>query len=143
MVNLFTEKIQFQLGDVQWYNRQYSGALPNNFEAELVVIRRGQIWFKEIITVGELFLQILNWTISATGGAFIDFHHNSIETDENPIFSLTQHPNTSMWGFQSVEGLFNDNFDLTDVEAEEFLRSLAAYIDHKIHLQHGKVDISW
>ncbi|AFZ66658.1 hypothetical protein Deipe_1095 [Deinococcus peraridilitoris DSM 19664] len=102
MVSLPSKKVGFQIGNIEWYNRDYSGSLPNNFEANLKLTRRGMVWFDESATVGELLLQLQDWIAQSCNGRPADFQYHSLDTEDNPIFSVVRDLSTPQLGLSGV-----------------------------------------
>lgn len=135
--------IGLHLGEITWYNRDYSGALPNNFEAEATISRHGRLWFREHITVGELLIQARDWLARPPSDMHQNFEYHSLDTEENPIFMLAQDPISGLYGCHSACACFEDQADLTLEAVTSWITTVQEQLAGELNTRYGEVRISW
>lgn len=140
-INDDTKRIDFSLGEVDWHNRAYAGAVPVAFDAEVMLMRRGAVWFREPLAVGELLLQVENWLVNVQSGSIQNFEYHSIETEENPVIAVVRDPASERWQLTAAWALFTDKADLSDGEVVDFMDRLREAIAAGVRAKYGDVAI--
>lgn len=142
MVSISSQEIEISVDEIEWSNREYSGALPNNFEATARILINGLTCFEEPISVGELILQLREWSELARDGQMRPFNFNSIDTEENPILSINYNSEKSMWMLSTKPNVCQ-TYPINDLAAASLLRRLHAALEDAILNKFGRVIIAW
>ncbi|ASN81150.1 hypothetical protein [Deinococcus ficus] len=135
--------IEFIIGKLVWYNRDYSGALPVNFEAEPLTIRVGGAnWFSDFVAVGELMVTLEHWLDSEIAIQQQGFAFHSIDTEDNPVLLLAPTGRGTEWTLRQ----FDPDAPVMHLPAgdvEQLLRNWHDTIAAKIRRQFGEVHVTW
>lgn len=138
-----TQRIDFSVGELEWYNRAYNDMVPVDFDADVTLLRRGAVWFREPLAVGELLLQVQDWLVNVQSGSIQNFEYHSIETEENPVFAVVRDVALERWQLTGVGAVFEDRADLTDEEVVDFMGRLHDAIAAGVKAKYGDVVIRW
>lgn len=138
-----TQRIDVNVGEVEWYNRAYNDPVPVDFDAEVTLLRRGAMWFREPLAVGELMLQVQDWLANVQNGSVQHFEYHSIETEDNPVFAVVRDDALNRWRLTAAWAVFEDTADLMDEDVVVFLGKLHGAIEAGIKAKHGDVVIRW
>ncbi len=142
MICIFSE-VRFEFSQLQWFNRTYSGSLPNNFESDLKVLINGEIWFRDRITLGELLIELKKWLKDYGVGVIHNFEYHSIDTENNPIFSIDVDFKSKSWYLRSTNQLFITNHQFNDNEIINIITNLIQEIKIYIYSNFGEINVSW
>lgn len=143
MVSISSQEVKVNIGEIKWYNQEYSGALPNNFEAAVIIMINGKTCFDEPGTsVGELLIQLREWEQTTRDGQMKPFYHHSIDFEGNILISVTHDLSKNSW-ILDLHCPKCQPYPLKEEAAIILIRRLYQILEQAMLEKFGKIKIAW